>query len=45
MVGRELFERVVSHAYNATDVDMEERAVNTSHLKPDKQRRRPRCEP
>jgi hypothetical protein len=40
MVGRELFERVMSHAYNATED--EERAANTSHLKPDKQRRRPR---
>ena len=43
MVGRELFERVVSHACVAADD--EERAANTSHLKPDKQRRRPRCEP
>ena len=43
MVGRELFERLVNHAYSATEE--EERAANTSHLKPDKQRRRPRCEP
>jgi hypothetical protein len=40
MVGRELFERVVSHACNAGEDD--ERAANTAHLKADKQRRRPR---
>ena len=43
MVGRELFERVVNHA--CAGGEDEERAANTSHLKPDKQRRRPRCEP
>ena len=43
MVGRELFERVVNHA--CAGGEDEEHAANTSHLKPDKQRRRPRCEP
>lgn len=42
MVGRDLFERVVSHAINAEEAAVD-RATSTAHLKADKQRRPPRC--